>query len=174
MSESSDALRDAKSELEVARAKVRAMRPWYQKKRVLVPVVLALVVLISVSVGSDGRNNGPVPIVNPSNQIPNQEEQSTETANQKNARLKAQQYLSFSAFSRKGLIDQLQFEGFNTLDAEYGTDAQNADWRNQAALKAAQYLQVSAFSKQGLIDQLLFEGFSLEDAEFGVSSTGLN
>ena len=164
MSESSDALRDAKSELEVARAKVRAMRPWYQKKRVLVPVVLALVVLISVSVGSDGRNNGPVPIVNPSNQIPNQ----------KNARLKAQQYLSFSAFSRKGLIDQLQFEGFNTLDAEYGTDAQNADWRNQAALKAAQYLQVSAFSKQGLIDQLLFEGFSLEDAEFGVSSTGLN
>ena len=84
------------------------------------------------------------------------------------------QYLQFSAFSRKGLIQQLEYEGFNTADAEYGTDAQNADWREQAAKKAKQYLQTSAFSKQGLIDQLLYEGFSLEDATYGVSTTGLS
>jgi hypothetical protein len=96
-----------------------------------------------------------------------------ETVSQKNAREKAESYISFSAFSRSGLIDQLEFEGFEPEDAEYGADAIAADWKEQAALKAASYLEYQAFSKAGLIDQLLFEGFTQEEAEYGVSTTGL-
>jgi Host cell surface-exposed lipoprotein len=97
----------------------------------------------------------------------------TETAGQSNARRKAESYLSFSAFSRSGLIGQLEFEGFSTEDATYAVDAVGADWMAQAAEKAASYLSFSAFSRQGLIDQLLFEGFSPEEAEHGVTAVGL-
>ena len=34
----------------------------------------------------------------------------------------AESYLKYSSFSRKGLIDQLKFEGFTTEQAEHGAD----------------------------------------------------
>ena len=89
-----------------------------------------------------------------------------------NAIKKAQSYLSFSSFSRKGLIDQLRFEGFTTDEAVFAVDYLEPDWYAEAAEKAESYLSLSAFSRQGLIDQLLFEGFTEEEAEYGVVSAG--
>jgi hypothetical protein len=43
-----------------------------------------------------------------------------ETVAQENARKSAESYLSHSAFSRSGLIDQLKFEGYSTQQAAYG------------------------------------------------------
>ena len=40
-----------------------------------------------------------------------------ETVAQSNAKKSATSYLKYSAFSRTGLIDQLEFEGFSTADA---------------------------------------------------------
>ncbi len=77
------------------------------------------------------------------------------------------------AFSRSGLIHQLEFESFTTEDATYGVDALAADWNEQAAKSAAGYLDVMAFSRSGLIHQLVFEGFTQDQAEYGVSTTGL-
>jgi len=99
-------------------------------------------------------------------------EPSGETIGEANARKKAESYLSFSAFSRTGLIGQLEFEGFSTEESEYAVDAVNADWNEQAALKAQSYLDFSSFSRQGLIDQLLFEGFTQSEAEYGVTQVG--
>ena len=93
-----------------------------------------------------------------------------ETLGQINAKRKAASYLSFSGFSRTGLIKQLEFEGYSTADAIYGTDAQKADWKEQAAKKAKSYLSTTAFSKTGLIKQLEFEGFSNAEATFGVEA----
>jgi hypothetical protein len=98
---------------------------------------------------------------------------STATVSQINAKRSAANYLSYSAFSRSGLIDQLVFEGFSQSDATYGVDSVNPDWKNQAAKSAANYLSYSAFSRSGLIDQLVFEGFTQDQAEYGVSTTGL-
>jgi hypothetical protein len=95
---------------------------------------------------------------------------SKENANQSNARKKASSYLSYSAFSRSGLIKQLEFEGFSNADAAYGADAQNADWNKQAAKKGANYLSYSSFSRSGLIKQLEFEGFSNSEAIFGTDA----
>jgi|GEM_PF-3229875 len=93
-----------------------------------------------------------------------------ESVGERNARESAANYLEYSAFSRNGLIDQLKFEGFTPAQAEYGVDAVDADWNEQAALSAANYLEYSAFSRNGLIDQLKFEGFTPAQAEYGVDA----
>ena len=36
------------------------------------------------------------------------------------AALKAEEYLKYSSFSRAGLIEQLEYEGFTSEQAEYG------------------------------------------------------
>ena len=95
---------------------------------------------------------------------------SSMTVSQSNAVKKAKSYLSYSAFSRTGLIGQLEFEGFSNADATFGVDAQKADWSVQAAKKGKSYLSTSSFSLTGLIAQLEFEGFSKEQAESGVAA----
>ena len=42
---------------------------------------------------------------------------------EQNAIQKAKDYLSFSAFSRSGLIEQLEYSGFTPSQAEYGASA---------------------------------------------------
>lgn len=96
-----------------------------------------------------------------------------ETAGQENARRSAETYLDTSAFSRAGLIKQLKFEGYSQKDAEYGVDAQHADWMKQAAAAAETYLDTSSFSREGLIQQLKFEGFTPEQAAYGAKRVGL-
>jgi len=97
----------------------------------------------------------------------------TRTVSQQQAEQSAEDYLNYSAFSRAGLIDQLEYEGFSTADATYGVDAQNANWNAQAALMAQEYLDYSSFSRTGLIDQLIFEGFTRAQATYGVNAAGL-
>ena len=82
-------------------------------------------------------------------------------------------YLDFAAFSRTGLIEQLESEGYTTEDATLAVDALTVDWNEQAAQKAEDYLGFTAFSRSGLIEQLEFEGFTREQAEYGVAQTGL-
>ena len=96
-----------------------------------------------------------------------------ESVSQSNARESALSYVNYSAFSRTGLIKQLEYEGFSRSDATYGTDALNADWNEQAALSAQSYLDYSSFSRSGLIDQLIYEGFTKSQATYGVNAVGL-
>lgn len=96
----------------------------------------------------------------------------SETTSQANAKRLASDYIRLMPFSRKGLINQLEFEGFSTSDAEYGVDATGTNWRNQAVKMAANYLDLMAFSKQSLIDQLVFEGFSEADSTYAVEQNG--
>lgn len=76
-------------------------------------------------------------------------------------------------FSRRGLIDQLKFEGFNNEDATYAVDKIKVSWKEQALRKAKDYLDIMAFSRKGLIDQLIFDGFTTEDATYAVDKIGL-
>ena len=108
----------------------------------------------------------------PTEEVEVQEDAASETIAQKNARESAESYLSISAFSRKGLIEQLEFEEYSTEDAEYAVDALEVDWNEQAAKSAESYLELSAFSKQGLIDQLVFEGYTKAEAEYGAKAAG--
>jgi len=105
-------------------------------------------------------------------QQPESENSANETTGQINARKSAKNYLDYTAFSRSGLINQLEYEGFTTEEATYGVDSLNTDWNEQAVKAAKNYLDYTAFSRSGLINQLEYEGFSTEEATYGVSANG--
>lgn len=94
------------------------------------------------------------------------------TLAQQNAIGKAQSYLDFAGFSRTGLIDQLEYEGYSTEDATFGADNAGADWNAEAAEKAASYLEFTSFSRQGLYDQLAYEGFADAEIQFALAAVG--
>ena len=97
----------------------------------------------------------------------------TETPNQANARKAAEGYLASSPFSRIKLIEQLKYDGFGLVDAEYGVDALKTNWNEQAAKSARNYLDTSGFSYENLVAQLQFDGFTSAQSAFGADSTGL-
>lgn len=87
-----------------------------------------------------------------------------------NALKQAKSYLSYTSFSREGLVDQLVYHGYTRDEAIYAVNTCGADWEEQAVLKAASYLSYSAFSKKELIEQLEYEGFTHEQAVHGVNA----
>ena len=89
------------------------------------------------------------------------------TAGQENAIESAESYLDYSAFSRQGLIEQLEYEEFSTADATFAVDHVTVDWNAEAVESAKSYLEYSSFSKSGLIEQLEYEGFTPAQAQYG-------
>jgi len=100
-------------------------------------------------------------------------EKNTETVSQTQAVRSAESYLDFIAFSRSGLIEQLEYEGFSNSDATYAVDKLNVDWNEQAVKSAENYLDFTSFSRSGLIEQLEYEGFTTEQATYAVNQVGL-
>ena len=89
----------------------------------------------------------------PSSNVKNTEKhENQETNSQKNALKSAKDYLRTMSFSKKGLIRQLEFEGYSNEDAKYAVDKIETNWNEQALKTAKSYLNTSAFSYQGLID----------------------
>ena len=92
---------------------------------------------------------------------------SGETTRQREAVTRANDYLRIMAFSRSGLISQLEFEGFSNADAIHGVDNIDVNWNEQATRMAQEYLNILSFSREGLIGQLVFEGFTQSQATHG-------
>ena len=180
-----------KAAAKAAKAYAKASRSWYQKKRWWAAIALAIIVIAAAASGGGAEPDTKTPTAADS-QVTGQdkdkadgdkstepkaetepEAEPAETVSQENARESAETYLDMTAFSRSGLIEQLEFEDFSTKDATYGVDSLNADWKAQAAKSAEAYLDMTSFSRDGLIEQLMFEGFTREQAEYGVSKTGL-
>lgn len=63
------------------------------------------------------------------------------------------------------------YENFSRDQATYGTDAQNANWNEQAVRVANSYLRSMEFTRDELLSQLRYEGFSASEAEYGVNNT---
>lgn len=95
-----------------------------------------------------------------------------------NAIRSAKQYLSFSGFSRDGLISQLSSDagdGYEIADATFAVDSLNNNWDNEAVRSAKQYLSFSGFSCEGLIEQLSSiagDKYTLGQATFGAQKAG--
>lgn len=94
------------------------------------------------------------------------------TLGQANALKSAEKYLSFTAFSHDGLIEQLEYEGYTKEEATYAADNCGADWKEEALASAESYLNYTAFSYSGLIEQLEYEGFTNEEATYGADHCG--
>ena len=141
--------------------------------------ILALIVLGSIgnsdkktsSSSSSQRGNSSAPLASPATP-PSPEDNFT--PGQKNAFAKAKSYLSHSAFSKQGLIEQLVYSQFSQADAVFAVDyieaSGDVDWNEQAVKKAQSYLSHSSFSLQGLIDQLEYSGFTPAEAQYGANT----
>jgi len=181
--------KEANAEVKAAKARAKALRPWFKKKRYW---LLGFVLIGSVGSAFSGGDSSTSISTNESvdavdttvsNSLDGAESSKEtsapgstapkESAGQTNARKSAESYLRYQAFSRTGLIKQLEFEKFSTADATYAADAVEVDLNEQAEKSAKSYLESGSFSRQGLIDQLVFEGFTQAQAEYGVSTTGL-
>lgn len=99
---------------------------------------------------------------------------SSATMGEQNALKSAMSYLRLSTgFSRKGLIDQLKYEGYSNSEAEYAVNNCGANWKEQAVKSAAAYLKLDiGFSRTKLIEQLEYEGFTHEQAVYGAEQNG--
>jgi hypothetical protein len=95
------------------------------------------------------------------------------TVAQENAIESARSYLDFAGFSRKGLIDQLVYEGYSKKDATIAVDRIKPNWGKEAVQSAESYLEFSSFSRSGLIEQLEYEGFTSGQATFAANKVGL-
>ncbi len=98
--------------------------------------------------------------------------QNQPTLGERQAVRAAQNYIDFQGFSRSGLVEQLEFEGYSRTEAEYGVANINVDWNEQAARSAQAYLEYSNFSRSGLIEQLEFEGYTSSQAQYGATAVG--
>ena len=94
------------------------------------------------------------------------------TPGQKDALVTALNYLNTMPFSCRGLIAQLEYEGFTRDDAVFAAQNCGANWKEQALIAAQNYLSVSAFSKKGLIEQLKYDGYTQDQAEYAANNCG--
>ena len=175
---SSSEYRDAKSEAKAEKARAKALRPWFRKKRFILPLIGLVLIVVIAAVSAGGSDPAPkksLPESTTSASVPAPVEEDV-SISQRNALGKAESYLKYQPMSRQGLINQLtaKVEGFSTADATYAADKVGADWNEQAAKKAELYLKQQNFSKDGLIAQLVSpaEGFTPEQAAYGVSKAG--
>jgi hypothetical protein len=187
---------EAKAQAKAAKAYAKATRPIYRKKRVMLPVALIASIGIGVAAqgGEDTATDAQATESTQSGSVEETADKSGSakaaekpaekkaaekpaepkvTAGQENALRSAENYLDFAAFSKTGLIEQLEFEDYSAADATYAANHVEVDWNEQAAKAAENYLDVSAFSKQGLIEQLEFEGYTTAQASYGVAQAGL-
>ena len=101
------------------------------------------------------------------------------TGSQKNAVRSAKNYLSFTGFSRKGLIRQLSSDagdGYSITDATIAVDNLSVNWNKQAVRSAKNYLSFSGFSCKGLIRQLSSDAgdkYTIKQAKYGAQQAGV-
>jgi hypothetical protein len=107
------------------------------------------------------------------NAAPSTVSRTESSLNREQAVRKAHEYLQFEAFSFKGLVTQLKYEGFSTADATYGASHSGANWFKEAAAKAKEYLKIEAFSRSGMVTQLEYDGFTPAQALYGARAAGL-
>jgi hypothetical protein len=100
------------------------------------------------------------------------------TQQQKSAVAEAKQYLSTSAFSQQGLIDQLDSSagsGYSVNDATAAVDSLTVDWNAEAVQAAKDYLKTSPFSCNDLIQQLdssAGDQYTVAQATYGATQAG--
>jgi hypothetical protein len=164
----------------------KAKRPWFKKKRFIIPLGLVAVGAIATAGGggdtatttaepaasqaASAKASASAPAASkaaPSSAAP---KKAAGTKSQQNALRAAENYLEFKGFSKQGLIDQ--------LSSEYGDKYPKADavWAEQAVRSGQSYLDFQAFSRDGLIQQLSSSAgdkFTKAQATYAADKLGL-
>ena len=159
---SRESRKETKATAAAAKAAYKATRPLYRKKRYWLLSLIALVIIAVASASGGGTGA----IVGNHAGAPASEAQQA-----------AQQYLQTQAFSRQGLIDQLDSSAGSQYSQSAATQAVGSlsvDWDKQAVQAAQQYLQTQPFSCAALVEQLASSAgsqFTQAQAEYGAHHT---
>ncbi len=84
----------------------------------------------------------------------------------------AQILIQAKAFSRQGLIEQLEVIGHSHDSAEEAADAIETDWNEMALKQAGSLLNLMPLSERGLTGKLSEAGFTEEETEYAVRNCG--
>lgn len=140
------------------------------KKHLAAVGTVALLAISGIAAGeAQAATFGPELPLSPVGQMP------LSPLSQQNAVRAAKDYLDYTAFSHKGLIQQLVVgDGYTTEDATLAVNSITVDWNAQAAKAAQDYLDYTSFSHSGLINQLMVgDGYTSAQAAYGVAAVGL-
>jgi hypothetical protein len=86
---------------------------------------------------------------------------------------RAKSYLESGAISKKGLVRQLEYEGFSRADAKFAVKYLAPDWDEEAVEAAENYVRFESFSKKSLIELLTTkELFTSPQAKLGARAVG--
>lgn len=107
------------------------------------------------------------------------------TANQEKALEDAKSYLKESTYSKKGLKEQLEFDGYTKKEANYAVNNCGANWKKQAKKEAKNLIRLSLdeewkkwgvfyYSKKSMIETLKYHGYTKSQAKFGAKKCGAN
>lgn len=149
-------------------------------------VVLFVIGMVGVLFGSGGGGGGASSVsVDPSYTAPVATQNAMAKSKthvsmaERQAILAAKEYLATQAFSRQGLIDQLDSSagsGFSKTASTLAVESLHVNWNDQAVKAAKAYLDVQAFSRSGLTSQLESSAgsqFTHSQAVYAVKRVGL-
>ena len=93
----------------------------------------------------------------------------------KQAKKAAKDWIEYSAYSRKNLIETLsQSDGYTIDDATAAVDGLNIDWNEQALRSAKDWLEYSGYSRKNLIETLSqSDGYSQSQATYAAEKAGV-
>lgn len=87
-----------------------------------------------------------------------------------NAKIKAEEYINHSSFSKISLYKQLQYEKFSDEAANFAVENISTNWNKQAVNKAKEYMESMNISKEKLKEQLLYEGFTDSEITYALNN----
>ena len=96
-------------------------------------------------------------------------EEKTNKTELENAIESAEAYSNVFAYSKKGLIENLKYEGFSEDIAECAVKSINANWKENCVRSAHSYLEIISYSKEELIHQLDYVGFTAEEIDYAMN-----
>lgn len=171
----------AKADAAAAKAKAKSLRPWFKKKRFIIPIVIVAIIIISSAANAGGgkksADSASVGEVSTSETSAAAEpEQPAVPAEYASALIQAQMYSDTLHMSKAGLYAQLisEYGGqFTPEAAQYGVDNVKADYNANALAQAKQYVETLAMSPAAVYDQLVSEyggQFTPEEAQYAVDN----
>lgn len=173
---------NAKAQKAADKAYRKASRPWFKKKRFILPLAILIIAIISTAANSGKKDSTTATTVSTAAASTQASTPATPsgTAAQLQALTAAKGYLNSGiGFSQASLIKQLTSSagnGFAPADAQWAVDNAGADWNAQALKAAKGYLTSGmGFSQASLTRQLTSSAgneFTGPQADYAVANSG--
>lgn len=174
MTDTASAPLNPKAEKAADKARAKALRPWFKKKRFIIPaLVVGLIIVISILNAGNKSTDQASTVVSTTAPAETSAAPAVPAENA-SALVKAQTYSDTMQMSKAGLYDQLTSpagEQFSATAAQYAVDNVKADWNANALAKAKMYQETMSMSPAAIHDQLASqagEKFTATEADYAI------